>query len=77
MLTQSGCRHLAIAIVQATVDDWKKANAVCEQIPDNRIAHCEKKELEEFFQSEWYQTLRAFAEDVIPTDMMEVLENDK
>lgn len=73
MLTESGCRHLAIAIVQTAVDDWKKADAICRQMPDNKIAKYDKKEMEEFFQSDWYQTLRAFAEDVIPVDMMEVL----
>ena len=75
-MTKEGTRRLAIAIVQTAVEDWKKAKRVLSKAPDNKLAKKSIKELEEFFQGDWYQTLRGLAEDVIPVDMLEVLRND-
>ena len=75
-MDKTGTRRLVAAIVRTAVEDWKKATRVLSKEPNNKKAKERIKELEEFFQDDWYQILRALAGDSIPVDMLEVLRND-
>lgn len=73
-MTRNGTSLLATAIVNCAVKDWKDAKAMLMKVPTDRKSLEKIEEIERFFRSKWYQTLREFAPDVIPEDMMRRLE---
>lgn len=72
-MNKRGCTLLAAAIVNRAVQDWKDAKALLAKFPSASDALYTVAETERFFRSDWYQVLREFAPDVIPVDIMEVL----
>lgn len=56
-LNKQGCSLLASAIISNAVKDWKEGNK-------NQKAECEQ-----FFKSEWYQTLRELLHNNAPENM--------
>lgn len=73
-LNRKGSAMLAVGIVRQAVKDYKDAVKMLKKVPDHFESRCMKVECEIFFCSEWFQKLREFAPDVIPVDIMEVLE---
>ena len=57
--------NLANAIVLQAVKDYKKALFRLEDHPNNRDAKYEKKKLEQFFHSGWYNTLTDLDADTL------------
>lgn len=68
-------KDLAIAIIHMAVKDWKKASSACTRSPNNVEAKRKKLEIEEFFNSEWYQELRILSEGAVPENILEVLND--
>lgn len=64
---------LAAAIVHQAVKDWRDAKEMLIKAPEYEDALETVRETERFFRSDWYQTLQELAPDVIPVDMLEVL----
>lgn len=73
-MNRKGISLLATAIVNIAVNDWRKAHEMLQKEPGYVVALETVRETELFFRSNWYQTLREFAPDVIPVDIMEVLK---
>jgi hypothetical protein len=56
-MTEASMRHLAAAIVERAVTDWHKAVLQLEGNPDYEYAWATKDEIEQFFESEWFELL--------------------
>ena len=56
-LNRRGCALLASAIINNAVKDWKVGNKN------------QKTECEQFFKSEWYQTLRELSHNYAPENI--------
>ncbi len=72
-LDRRGTSLIAAAIVHQAIKDWRNAKETLQKVPGYVDALETVRETERFFRSDWYQTLREFAPDVIPVDIMEVL----
>ncbi len=79
-LNRKGSAMLAAAIVRQALKEWKEAMDVLKKVPEDSKAWDTIRDVEDFFHSEWYRTLRELAPDVIPVNMIKKLkevENDK
>ena len=56
-MTEKIMRHLATAIVERAVTDWRKAVSQLVDNPEYRYALKTKREVEEFFEHEWFAFL--------------------
>ena len=56
-MTEASMKHLAAAIVERALSDWKKAVSQLEDNPDYEYAWADKDEIESFFESEWFSLL--------------------
>ena len=66
VLENADCyENLANAIILQAVRDYKKALFRLEDHPNNRDANYEKKKLEQFFHSSWYNTLTDLDADTL------------
>ncbi len=72
-MDRKGTALIAAAIVHQAIKDWKNAKEILQKEPGYVDALETVRETESFFRSDWYQTLREFAPDVIPVDIMEIL----
>ena len=72
--------NLAIQVVAVAVKDWEEAMEKLSIVHDDGIAWGTVVECEDFFRSDWYQTLRELAPEEIPVNMISFLKehaNDK
>lgn len=72
--------NLAEQIVASAVKDWKDAMEILDVIPEDISSWETVLECEDFFRSDWYQTLRELSPDAIPVNMISFLKervNDK
>ena len=66
VLENADCyENLANAIILQAVRDYKKVLFRLEDHPNNRDANYEKKKLEQFFHSSWYNTLTDLDADTL------------
>ncbi len=56
-MTEKIMRHLATAIVERAVTDWRKAVSQLADNPEYRYALETKREIEEFFDTDWFDFL--------------------
>jgi len=76
MLNEKGCRNLAVAVVVQALKDYRKASAALLVAPDNRMAQAELDDIEAFFGSEWFRTLRELSDGAVSENILEEFKND-
>ena len=76
-MDKSGTKRLVIEIVLQALHDYEKAEAILKRFPNSRRAKERIEEIEEFFESEWFQTLRALAPEIISEHILEDFKNDR
>lgn len=74
VLDRRGSGMLAVGIVRQAMKEWKEAKAMLKKVPDDMDSLEIIREVEIFFRSPWYRTLREFAPDVLPKNMTEKLK---
>jgi hypothetical protein len=70
-MTEASTRHLAAAIVDRAVSDWNKAVSQLEGNPDYVYAWATKDEIENFFESEWFELLCEISPDFTKIHLQE------
>lgn len=75
-MDKGGTKKLAIAIVLRALEDYEAATEVLKKRPRDEKAKAQILEIEEFFESAWFQTLRAIAPE-IKSNILEEFKNDR
>lgn len=71
-------QNLAEAIVVQAVDDYRDALRIYKKNPNYKKLSASMKELEDFFMSEWFETLSGLnGEEIMNKLRKEVLSDDK
>ena len=65
---------LAAAIVHQAVKEWKDAMQVLKVVPEDEQSWQIVGEVERFFRSSWYQTLRLMTPETLPKNMIKKLK---
>lgn len=79
-LHRKGAAMLASAVVRQALKEWMAAMEVLKKVPEDNRAWDTVKEVEDFFRSDWYRTLKELSPDTLPVNMIEKLkemDNDK
>jgi len=75
-MNTEGSRLLAVGIVWQALKDYQKAQETLALVPDHLPSELTTKEVELFFQSDWFLELREFAPDIISENILEDFKND-
>lgn len=75
-MNTEGSRLLAVAIVWQALKDYQKASEILAIAPDNTNAKAEQLEIEQFFESSWFQDLKEIALETIYDGILEDFKND-
>ena len=67
---------LANAIIVSAVEDYKRVTVHIKRNPGNKSAIAEKKRLEKFFHSEWYEMLTDLDASYLLRKVQEVIEGE-
>lgn len=71
-MKESTMQLLAAAIVERAIDDWHKAGALLVGNPDYHYAIEIKQEIEEFFESQWFEFLCDIHPDLTKVHLQEM-----
>ena len=75
-MDKGGTKRLVTEIVMQALRDYEEATDLLRTYSGNRKAREQKEEIEEFFESEWFQDLRALAPETISERIFEEVKND-
>ncbi len=75
-MNKGGIGCLAAGIVFQALKDYEKAERRLKKNPESEVAKAEIEEIERFFKSGWFQTLREASLEVISENMLEEFKND-
>jgi len=70
-MTEASMRHLAAAIVERALSDWRKAVGQLKDNPDYTYAWETKDEIERFFESGWFELLCEISPDLTKIHLQE------
>ena len=71
-MKESTMQLLAAAIVERAIDDWHKAITLLAGNPDYLYAIETKQEIEEFFESQWFEFLCDIHPDLTKVHLQEI-----
>lgn len=75
-MKNNGYALLATAVIWQALKDYDKALKAFEQNPANKKAFAEIAEIEDFFKSDWFLTLREMEPETISVNILEEFKND-